>query len=120
MVKSNAAPEATPPSLKDENRGADSSHPESDAENTEAAKRAQNEFLAMALSLGWQLLLVFILPIMAGYTLDKKTHHDSLFLIIGFVIAFAGFCLVLWRTVQLANKEYSDTHSSTDGRDKDA
>jgi F0F1-type ATP synthase assembly protein I len=105
MVNSNAAPEATPPSSLDENHGGDSSHPES-----EVSKQAQGQFLAMALSLGWQLLAVFLLPIMAGYTLDKKTHHDSLYIIIGFVIAFAGFCLVLWRTVQLANKDYSDTH----------
>jgi F0F1-type ATP synthase assembly protein I len=115
MVNSNAAPEATPPSSHNENQGGNSSQPESDAAN-----RAQGQFLAMALSLGWQLLVVFILPIMAGYALDKKTHHDSLYIIIGFIIAFAGFCLVLWRTVQLANKDYSDTHKGIDGRDKNA
>jgi F0F1-type ATP synthase assembly protein I len=111
MVKTTAAPESTPPSSKD----GSSSHPKPDA-----STEAQGKFLAMALSLGWQLLVVFLLPIMAGYALDKKTHHDSLFLVIGFVIAIAGFVLVLWRTVQLADQQYSDTHKDSDGGNKDA
>jgi F0F1-type ATP synthase assembly protein I len=105
MVKTPAAPKSTPPSLPD----GDSSQPKS-----EASSQAQDRFWVMALSLGWQLLVVFLVPIMAGYTLDKKTHHEPLFLIIGFVIAIAGFAMVLWRTAQLANEDYKETHNGGD------
>ena len=60
-------------------------------------------FVSMVLGMSWQLAVVVVVPIVGGHLLDLRQKTDPLFTLIGLVIAIAGVCLVLWRTVREAN-----------------
>jgi F0F1-type ATP synthase assembly protein I len=61
-------------------------------------------FVSMALDMSWRLAVVVLVPIIGGFELDKATGNSPVFLILGFVLAMAGMALVMWRTLQVANK----------------
>ena len=61
-------------------------------------------FLVAALNMSWQLAIVVLVPIIGGVQLDKKLGTSSVFTFIGLGVAALGAGVVMWRTVQLANK----------------
>ncbi|MCA9325622.1 AtpZ/AtpI family protein [Candidatus Saccharibacteria bacterium] len=91
MVKSSAAPNATPPSLQ----SGTSANPKS--------QRAQSQFVALALTMGWQLAVAVLVPIIGGVELDKVFSTGGVFTVIGFVVAIVASIAVMWRTLQTAN-----------------
>jgi hypothetical protein len=94
MGKSSAAPQSsTPHSLK----GGDGSVPLS-LKNTQ-----RSAFVFMALNMSWQLALVVLIPVIAGVQLDKK-FNTSFMTFVGLGVAFVGSALVMWRTMQTANR----------------
>jgi uncharacterized membrane protein YjfL (UPF0719 family) len=52
-------------------------------------------FIAAALSMGWQLAVVVVVPIVGGYELDQHLHTSSAWEIVGFVVALLGFFVVV-------------------------
>jgi F0F1-type ATP synthase assembly protein I len=54
-------------------------------------------FVAAALSMGWQLAVVVIVPIVGGFELDQHFHTSPVWEIIGFVVAALGFVVVVRR-----------------------
>lgn len=58
----------------------------------------------MALDMTWRLAIVVLVPIIGGFQLDKALDTSPVFFISGFVLAMTGMGLVMWRTVQAANR----------------
>lgn len=61
-------------------------------------------FVTMALDMSWRLAIAVLVPIIGGFELDSKLGTTPLLTVLGFVIAMAGFGLVIWRTLQAANQ----------------
>lgn len=64
----------------------------------------QSVFVGMALDMSWRLAAVVLVPIVGGYELDSHFGTTPLITVAGFVVAIAGAGLVMWRTLQVANK----------------
>lgn len=54
--------------------------------------------------MSWQLAAVVLIPLIGGVELDKKLHTHSLYTFIGLGVALVGSVVVLWRTMQAANR----------------
>jgi uncharacterized membrane protein YjfL (UPF0719 family) len=57
----------------------------------------RSTFFAAALSMGWQLAVVVVIPIVGGYYLDQRLHVAAAWEIAGFVLALLGFIVVVRR-----------------------
>jgi uncharacterized membrane protein YjfL (UPF0719 family) len=57
----------------------------------------RSTFLAAALSMGWQLAVVVVIPIVGGYYLDQRLNVAAAWEIVGFVVALLGFIVVVRR-----------------------
>jgi hypothetical protein len=94
MGKPSAAPQSsTPHSIN----GGDGSTPLPDGTNQRRA------FVMMVVTMTWQLALVVLIPVIAGVQLDKA-FDTSFITFIGLGIAFVGSAVVMWRTMQVANR----------------
>lgn len=51
--------------------------------------------------MSWQLAVVVLVPIVGGFELDKAFATSPLLLIIGFIVAMAGFTLIVRRQMQI-------------------
>lgn len=56
-----------------------------------------------ALKMSWQLALAVLVPIILGVVLDDKLG-GTVYLFVGLGVAAAGTTLVLWKTLQAANR----------------
>ena len=63
----------------------------------------RNQFLTMVLTMSWQLALAVLVPVLAGVQLDKA-FDTSFITFIGLGLAFIGSAVVMWRTMQSANR----------------
>ena len=70
---------------------------------TPAATSAQNSFVAMVLTMSWQLAVVVIVPIVGGHYLDERLRSSPWFILLGVLIAGAGMLIVMVRIVGQAN-----------------
>ena len=59
-------------------------------------------FLNMALNMTWQLAIVFLVPIVGGFELDKHLKTMPWLTITGAVIAMLGILLILRQTLKQA------------------
>jgi hypothetical protein len=59
------------------------------------AVEIRSTFIAAALSMGWQLAVVVVVPIVAGYYLDQRLNVAAAWEIVGFVVALLGFVVVV-------------------------
>ena len=64
----------------------------------------RSTFIAAALSMGWQLAVVVVIPIVGGFYLDQHLHQSSIWEIVGFVVALLGFVVVVRRQVTDLNE----------------
>jgi uncharacterized membrane protein len=65
---------------------------------------ARQNFVAMAINMGWQLAIAVLVPVIGGAELDKAFGKSYVFTLIGLGVALVGSGLVLWRSVQVANR----------------
>jgi F0F1-type ATP synthase assembly protein I len=63
----------------------------------------QSNFLSTAVTMGWQLAVAVVIPIVGGYELDQYLHKAAIWEIIGFIIAGLGFYGVLKYTLAELN-----------------
>ncbi len=56
-----------------------------------------------ALNMSWQLAIVVLLPVIGGVTLDKH-FGTAVYTYIGLGVALIGSGVVMWRTMQVANR----------------
>lgn len=94
MVKTSAAPTATPPSVSG---GTANSH-----SSIDQTLYQRNLFLVMAANMTWQLAIVVIVPVVGGFKLDEHFNSSPWLTLLGMVIAAAGMTLVLLRVVKQA------------------
>jgi F0F1-type ATP synthase assembly protein I len=98
MVKTPAAPTATPPSVS----GGTPSH-----SSIDQTLYQRNLFLVMAANMTWQLAIVVLVPVVGGFKLDEHYDSSPWFTLLGVVIAAAGMTLVLLRVVKQAAQRVS-------------
>jgi F0F1-type ATP synthase assembly protein I len=72
--------------------------------NTQKSSDTRQQFAVFALNMSWQLAVVVLVPVVGGVELDKAFSATNTFLFIGLAIALIGSGLVLWRTMQAANR----------------
>lgn len=65
---------------------------------------ARQNFLIAFGNMSWQLAIVVLVPILAGVKLDQHFKTGSTLTIVGLVLAMIGMGLVMWRTLQVANR----------------
>ena len=85
-----------------------------DLDQYEAAMFAKQQFMSTALTMGWQLAVAVLVPLLFGIWLDKKFHSSPSYTLGAFMIAIFFGSMVVWRTVQGVNKDVAD--SSRKGR----
>jgi F0F1-type ATP synthase assembly protein I len=68
------------------------------------SENPRSEFFIAAANMSWQLAIVVLVPIVGGFKLDQKLDTSPWLVIIGFVVAMAGTGLVIWQTLQAANR----------------
>lgn len=69
-----------------------------------AAASGRQTFVAMALNMTWQLALAVLVPVGAGVLLDHAAGTNGLYTYIGLGLALVLAGVVMWRTMQVANK----------------
>ena len=72
--------------------------------NPQKSTVARQNFLAVGANMGWQLALVVLVPVIGGVELDKAFGTADVYTLIGLTVALIASGLVMWRTVQVANR----------------
>lgn len=57
--------------------------------------------MTAVMGMSWQLAVVVLVPIVGGFELDKAFATSPLLVIVGFIIAMAGFTLIVRRQLQI-------------------
>jgi F0F1-type ATP synthase assembly protein I len=68
------------------------------------SKSPSSIFVTMALDMSWRLAAAVLVPIIGGFKLDEALKTTPVLTITGFVLAMGGMALVMWQTLQTANK----------------
>ncbi|HSX30893.1 MAG TPA: hypothetical protein VLE99_03165 [Candidatus Saccharimonadales bacterium] len=76
----------------------------SNSTGTANATRPGRQFVALALDMSWKLAVVVLVPVLGGVGLDKAIGVKYAYLLIGLAVAAMGTAVVLWQTLQTANK----------------
>lgn len=82
------APQVTPPSIVVKKK----------------SKSDKGIFLGAVLDMSWQLAVAVLVPVIGGAQLDKKLGTSHVFLFMGLALAIALSILVMWHSLQAANK----------------
>jgi len=69
--------------------------------SSDMGRNLQGEFIMASVNMGWQLAVVFLVPIVGGTLLDSHFKTSPIFTIIGFMVAIAATVLVIRRQIQL-------------------
>jgi len=74
--------------------------------------------VGLTLSMGWQLALTVLIPVVGGHLLDDHLHPKGtpIYTLIGLLLAIAGMIVVVRRTLQQLN-EYMAKHLEGDEHD---
>lgn len=78
--------------------------PQSGVGQADAARRM---FVSSALSMSWQLAVIVLVPLIAGFKIDAHFHSSPLWTIVGFVLAIVGMVVVLKRTLDELGQKVS-------------
>lgn len=77
---------------------------------------AKQQFMATALTMGWQLAVAVLVPLLFGIWLDKKFHSSPSYTLGAFMVAIFFGSMVVWRTVQGVNKDVADSSRRKKGK----
>lgn len=69
-------------------------------------KSAGAVLIIAALDMSWRLAIVVLIPIIAGFKLDRHWHTTPALTIAGFIIAMLGVFLVMKQTVINADNKF--------------
>jgi len=69
----------------------------SDPQSVNSVLIARSNFIGATVSMSWQLAIVFLIPVIGGYELDKVTKTSPIFFLGGFVLAMTLSVLVVRR-----------------------
>ena len=59
--------------------------------------------IGLAISMAWQLVVVVLVPVLAGHAIDNKFDQSPRWTTVGVIIATIGMIMVVRRTVQEMN-----------------
>jgi len=58
----------------------------------------------MAINMSWQLAIVILAPVLGGVALGNALGAKTAWVLGGVLLAFVGSGVVMWRTMQIANR----------------
>jgi F0F1-type ATP synthase assembly protein I len=64
----------------------------------------QQQFIASAVSMSWQLAIAVLVPVIGGVELDKALTSSDIFLFVGLAVALLASAGVMWHAMQHANR----------------
>src|SRR6478735_6781257 len=70
----------------------------------EAGATVKRQFVNLALTMMWQLAVVFLVPVVVGAQIDKAQDNGSRYVYVGLALATVGSVLVMWRAMKVANQ----------------
>ena len=66
--------------------------------------RQRSQFVSLALTMGWQLAVAVLVPVIGGVQLDKTTDMSPVFLFSGLALAVVLSTVIMWASMQRANR----------------
>jgi F0F1-type ATP synthase assembly protein I len=81
---------------------ADRSKTKADTSKKELSPSSQ--FIGAALSMGWQLALAVLVPVIGGFELDQHFNTSPLWTITGFIIAMVGTFAIIKKVLNEFNE----------------
>lgn len=94
---------------------------EIDAQNYLAALEIKQRFIGDAFSLGWRLVVTFIVPVMIGVLLDRHFKTKPSYTLVGMFLAVAASIVIIKQTVKEVNQDTAAmTRKTTKKREKHA
>jgi F0F1-type ATP synthase assembly protein I len=78
-------------------------HSSSGGDSSKKELSPKSQFIGASLSMSWQLAVVVLVPIIGGYKLDQHFNSSPVWVIIGFLVAMAGFFMVIHRALKELN-----------------
>lgn len=93
MVKSAVQRKSTAPVAQDE------------LDRSLAVFAAKQQFISVAMNMGWQLALTILIPVFVGVKLDDYFHSTPSYTLAALVIAIGGAVVVVWKTLDQVKKE---------------
>lgn len=79
----------------------------SDAELSRPTRSNRVVIVVAALDMSWRLAIIVLVPIIAGFELDKHFGTAPALTAVGFVVAMAGTFFILKRTLETADKKFN-------------
>lgn len=85
---------------------------------TNAEANPQSIVVGLTLSMGWQLALVVLIPVVGGHILDNRLHPHAtpVLTLAGLLLAICGMIIVVRRTLKELNKYMVKTFKSEDNK----
>jgi F0F1-type ATP synthase assembly protein I len=71
--------------------------------------RSAQSTAVIALNMSWQLLIVVVLPVLAGHWLDGHFHAGPVWTVVGLVLSIIGMLLVVRSTLGELNAVMNQT-----------
>lgn len=68
---------------------------------SQSGQSSRGQFMVAVMGMSWQLAVVVLVPIVGGFELDKAFATSPLLIIIGFIVAIAGFTMIVKRQLQI-------------------
>jgi F0F1-type ATP synthase assembly protein I len=72
--------------------------------NSKNTTNPRQQFATFAVTMSWQLALVVLVPVLSGVELDKTFGTSDVYTLFGLALALVGSGVVMWRTMQAANR----------------
>jgi F0F1-type ATP synthase assembly protein I len=71
--------------------------------------KAAQSTAAIALNMSWQLLVVVVLPVLAGHWLDGHFRQSPVWTVVGLVLSIIGMLVVVRSTIRELNEVMNET-----------
>lgn len=78
--------------------------PQGETQPPKAQHNGRADFMVAVLNMSWQLAIVVLVPLIGGVQLDKKLGTSYVCTFVGLGVALVGSGMVMWRTMQAANR----------------
>lgn len=94
-----------------EQRNADAPVAQSDIERSLAVLSAKQQFVSSAMSMGWQMAGMVLIPVFIGVQVDKRLDSTPSYTLAALVIAIGGAVAIVNKTIKSVRKDQNITKS---------
>lgn len=88
-----------------------------DIERSLAVLAARRQFISSALTMGWQMAGMVIVPVFIGVRLDEHFNSAPSYTLVALFFAIGGAVWVVRRTIQQVNRDQAELNKNKKGLD---